>query len=54
MSKVKAPGYSKVALRFVTDVSRTLKINDNNQLPSSRAPEPPPDVAWQYTKGNVS
>jgi hypothetical protein len=53
MSKVKAPGFSLVALRFVTDVSRTLKLNDNNKLPSSRAPEPPPEVAWQYTKGNI-
>lgn len=53
MSKVQAPGFSLVALRFVTDVSRTLKINDNHKLPSSRAPEPPPEVAWQYAKGNI-
>ncbi|KAH8691680.1 fungal-specific transcription factor domain-containing protein [Talaromyces proteolyticus] len=48
MSRVKTPGFNIIALRFVTDVSRTLKINDT--LSSSRAPEPPPEIAWQYTK----
>ena len=51
MSKVKTPGFNNVALRFVTDVARRLKINET--LPPLRAPEPSQEIAWQYTKGNI-
>lgn len=51
MSRVKTSGFNLVALRFVTDVSRTLKMNATP--PSECVAEPTPEVAWEYVKGNI-
>ncbi|KAF2810174.1 uncharacterized protein BDZ99DRAFT_387355, partial [Mytilinidion resinicola] len=47
-SKVNSTEYRSVASRLVADVARMLKLS--GPLATTRAPEPSPEVAWQYTK----
>jgi hypothetical protein len=51
ISKVKSPDFRGVAMRLVADVARMLKMSCT--LSPSRAPEPSPEIAWQYTKGKL-
>jgi hypothetical protein len=51
-SKVKTPDFGGVATRLVADMARMLKVNGT--LSTSRAPEPSPEISWQYTKGKLS
>lgn len=51
-SKVKTPDYSSTVKRLVLNSARMLKLSGT--LSSSREPDPPPEVAWQYTNGKSS
>jgi hypothetical protein len=46
------PDFGGVATRLVADMARMLKVNGT--LSTSRAPEPSPEISWQYTKGKLS
>ncbi|OAL38898.1 hypothetical protein AYO20_01649 [Fonsecaea nubica] len=48
--KVKSPEYTSAVKRLVQESARMLKMN-HGALSSCREPEPPPEVAWQYTNG---
>jgi hypothetical protein len=52
ISKVNTLKYRTAASQMVTDLARMLKMSE--PISDSRAPEPPPELAWQYTQGNMS
>lgn len=49
--KVGNHSFHAAASAFTNDITRRLKLDMS--LPRERCPDPPPDVAWAYTKGTT-
>ncbi|KAK5031025.1 hypothetical protein LTS07_004760 [Exophiala sideris] len=52
ISKANSPDYANIVKRVVHNSARMLKMSDS--LSSSRAPDPPLEIAWQYASGKSS